>query len=306
MGDVPEVLVARVQLGLVDPLERDLAGAGVGERVLPGADVPLSPRDDDVEVGSQRRVRELEPDLVVALPGAPVREGVGADLDGDLDLALGEQWTRHRGAEQILAPVDRADLERRPDVLLDELLAQVLAEERGRPRREGLLLEAFEAALLADVSGHADDLGPVALLEPRHDHRGVEPARITEDDLHRLIPIERPGRYVKKEARGSEVRPLPAKAAGGPCAPNLRPRSPMRFRGASSAERARQGINMHSRCMTSTPCIRRAGTPDNAKVWKRLTGGPAYFSIRRGRSLRALPCARCARAAPGALPGLGR
>src|SRR3954468_8045859 len=52
------------------------------------ARAPLPPRRDDADVGLQRIIAELKADLVVALAGGAVADGVGADLAGDLDLLL--------------------------------------------------------------------------------------------------------------------------------------------------------------------------------------------------------------------------
>ena len=69
-------------------------------------EVPFAPRRDHLHVGLERIVGELEAHLVVALAGRAVRDRVGADLLGDLDLLLGDQRPRDRGAEQILPLVD--------------------------------------------------------------------------------------------------------------------------------------------------------------------------------------------------------
>jgi hypothetical protein len=47
-------------------------GGGIGESILARADVPLAPRRNHLELGSERLVRELESDLVIPLPGAAV------------------------------------------------------------------------------------------------------------------------------------------------------------------------------------------------------------------------------------------
>jgi hypothetical protein len=67
--------------------------------------------------------------LVVALAGRAVAHGVSADQVGDLDLALGDQWARDRGAEQILAFVQRVGAEHRPDEIAHELFAQIVDED---------------------------------------------------------------------------------------------------------------------------------------------------------------------------------
>jgi hypothetical protein len=72
---------------------------GVVEEALARPQVPLPPGGDDPDVGVQGIGAELEPDLVVALAGCAVADGVGAGLGSDLDEPLGDQGPCDRGAE---------------------------------------------------------------------------------------------------------------------------------------------------------------------------------------------------------------
>ena len=54
---------------------------------------------------------------------------VGALLLGDLDLLLGDQRPRDRGAQQIDAFIERIGAEHREDIVADEFLAQILDED---------------------------------------------------------------------------------------------------------------------------------------------------------------------------------
>ena len=91
--------------------------------------VPFAPRRDDGDVRLERVIAELEAHLVVALAGRAMRDRVGADLLGDLDLLLGDQRPRDRGAEQILALIERVGAEHREHVVAHEFLAQILDED---------------------------------------------------------------------------------------------------------------------------------------------------------------------------------
>ena len=71
--------------------DRNLVLLGEVQQGLAGAELPFAPGGDDANVGLQRIITQLEPDLIVALAGRAVTDGVGADLTGDLDLALGDQ-----------------------------------------------------------------------------------------------------------------------------------------------------------------------------------------------------------------------
>ena len=105
-------------------------------------EVPFAPGRDHGDVGLQGVIGELEADLVVALAGGAVGDGVGADLLGDLDLLLGDQRPGDRGAEQVLALVLGVGPEHREDVVAHELVAQVLDEDVFR-------LDAEQLGLLA-------------------------------------------------------------------------------------------------------------------------------------------------------------
>ncbi len=183
VGEVPEVAVAaeEVLLRLVD---RHAVLPGVVEGVLAGADRPLPPRRDHLEVRGEGAVGDLEAHLVVALAGGAVGERVGLLLDGHLDLVVGEEWAREGGAEEVAVLVDGARGEGLVAVVADELLAEVLDDALAGAGPERLPLDRLVVVALAHVAAEGDDLGPaVVLLEPGDDDRGVEPARVGQHDL---------------------------------------------------------------------------------------------------------------------------
>ena len=112
-------------------------------------------------------------------------DGVGADLLGDLDLLLGDQRARDRGAEQILPFVHRVGPEHREHVVAHEFLAQVLDEDVVRldAEQQRLLPRRLELLTLAEIGGEGDDLAAVGLLQPFQNDRRVEAARIGEHDF---------------------------------------------------------------------------------------------------------------------------
>jgi hypothetical protein len=113
-----------------------------------------------------------------------VRQRIGANCARDLDLALGDQRPRGRGSEEVLAVVDRACAEHREDEVADELLAEVLDVALLGARRDRFRADSLELDVtLPYVGGDADDARPVVvLLEPRNNDRGVETARVGEND----------------------------------------------------------------------------------------------------------------------------
>ena len=87
--------------------DRDLVLLGELDQLLAALEGPLAPGRDDLDGRLERVVAELEAHLVVALAGGAVADGVGAGLPRDLDLLLGDQRPRDRGAEQVDALVER-------------------------------------------------------------------------------------------------------------------------------------------------------------------------------------------------------
>src|SRR5436190_12891938 len=180
---MPKVRVARIDL-LARRRNRNPTRLSVGDRILSAPDIPFAPRRYDGEVRGERSVSQLEANLIVALSGAAMRKGVGANLPRNLDLTARNEWTRHRGAKQIFAIVDRAGAKRRIYERLDELFAEIFDIALVGTRSHGLGSHAGQlASALSNVSGDADDArAPVVLFEPRDDDRRVQPAGIGEDD----------------------------------------------------------------------------------------------------------------------------
>ena len=157
-------------------------GLGVGDQIGTSLELPLAPGCDHGELGRERGVGELETDLVVALAGGAMRHGVGALPAGDVDLTLGDERARDRGAEQVLVLVDRARPQHREDVVADEFFAEILEHELRGAGPASLLLEAAELLSLSEVGTERHHFGLVPLDEPAEDDGGVEPARVGEDD----------------------------------------------------------------------------------------------------------------------------
>ena len=171
------------------------------DQVAAGLEVPLPPGRDHLDVGVERVIRELEAHLVVALARSAMGNGVGAGRFGDLDLPLGDQGPRDRGAEQIDALVKRVRPEHGEHEIAHELLAEILDEDLLDAEHLGLLARRRELLALAEIGGEGDDLASIGLLQPFQDDRGVEPAGISEHHLfdgggHEVEPlgVTRPGK----------------------------------------------------------------------------------------------------------------
>ena len=165
--------------------DRDLVRFRERDQLLAALEVPLPPGRDDADRGLERVVGELEAHLIVALAGGAVADGIRAGLPGDVDLGLGDQRPRDRGAEQIDALIQRIGAEHREHIVADELLAQVLDEDVGLLDAKHLRLAAGRLQLLAlaEVSGEGHHLRLIGLLQPFEDDGRIEAAGVGEHDL---------------------------------------------------------------------------------------------------------------------------
>ena len=306
----------------------DLVLLGELEEFGAGGEVPLAPGGDDADLRVEGVGGELEADLVVALAGGAVGDGVGAGRCGDLDEALGDERAGDGGAEEVEALVLGVGAEHREDEVAHEGLAQVLDEDvLGRDAEElGLLARGLQLLALAEVGGEGDDLAAVLGRQPLQDDRGVEAAGIGEDDLLR-------GRHagLRRFAiggfglalsgfRGRDKR-LPARPPPASPCPALpgerRPRGarkglPLgrrlavgRLCGLPPAEAAASGRSSQiSPRLLAGPLVCSIGFHASMKAWKRA-GASAFRQARRAERETVQPAQVVKRAAGGTVPHAG-
>ncbi len=88
-----------------------------------------------------------------------MRHGIGADLAGDLDLSLGDQRPRDRGAEQIEPFILGIGAKHREDVVADEFFAQILDENMLRldAKKQRLIPRGTQFLALAEIGRKGHD-----------------------------------------------------------------------------------------------------------------------------------------------------
>ncbi len=139
----------------------------------------VAPRSDDLQVGRERGGGQLETDLIVALAGRTVRDGVGFFLLRDLDHALGDERARNGRTQEVLAFVNRAGAEHWKDEVARKLFLQIINVDFGRAGLDGFGFKAVEFLLLPDVGAEADHFGIIFFLDPGHQDGSIEAAGIS-------------------------------------------------------------------------------------------------------------------------------
>ncbi len=175
----PEVLVHRVRraLGLVD---RQPAILGELDGLVPGH-AAVADRGDHLQLRGDRADADLEADLVVALAGAAVRDGVGAVLLRGQRQVLGDHRPRQRRDQRVALQVQGVGPQRRQAVLLGELRLEVQHHRLDGAAVQRALADVVHVlATLTDVGGHADHLRAGLGTDPADRHRGVQAAGIGE------------------------------------------------------------------------------------------------------------------------------
>ena len=186
-GNVQKVPIHRVWL-LGTGLHGNPFLSAVLDHLLPAwkglAEPFIAPGRDNLQLRRERGGGEFKTRLVVALAGGTVRDGVGLLGLGDLDHPFGDEGTGDAGAEEILAFVNRSGAHDREDKVAGEFLLQVIDVNFRRAGFPGLPVETVEFLLLADVGTEGDHLRAVLFLDPREQNRGVESARIGQNNFH--------------------------------------------------------------------------------------------------------------------------
>ena len=187
VAQVPQVLVLGVG-SLTGELQGDVVGLCVVDLLVTGLDIPLTPGGDDLHVGSETLDGQLETDLVIALAGGAVADGVCALSQCDLGQLLADDGTGESGAQQV-GLVLCVHLQGGDDDLFDHLIHQISDDQLGSAGGQGLFFQAIQLVSLTDVAGHGDDFGiAIIFLQPGNDDGSIQTAGIGKNNfLNRLF-----------------------------------------------------------------------------------------------------------------------
>jgi hypothetical protein len=145
--------------------------------------IPFPPGGDYFHFGIKSIIAKFEADLIVAFAGCAMGDSVGAGQLGNLDLALGNQRSGDRSAEQIEALVQRVGAHHRKDEIPDEFFAQIVNEDMFRLHAECLSDPARRAEFftLPQIRGEGHHFTLIFLLQPFQDNTGIKAAGKSEN-----------------------------------------------------------------------------------------------------------------------------
>src|SRR5438128_3264519 len=164
---MPDIAIAAVNLVRCSG-KRNIAFFSVGNRFVPGPDIPLAPWRNNFEMRRKCLVCELKPHLIVALAGTSVGNGISTFLQRYLNLALRQKRPPDGGSEQILSFVHGPGFNERPEVFGYELMTEIFDIAFGSTGTDRFFFKTLQFIVLADVAGHSDNFATVVLLVPRN------------------------------------------------------------------------------------------------------------------------------------------
>src|SRR5690606_32005302 len=128
--------------------------------------IPFTPRCNHLYTWLERVGAEFETDLIVALAGCTVRDGVGTGFVGDFDQSAGNQWSGNGRAQQVFAFVNGVGAKHGIDEVARELGLQVVDEDLLDAKRFSLGARRRHFFTLADIGREGHDFAVVLRLQP--------------------------------------------------------------------------------------------------------------------------------------------
>jgi hypothetical protein len=147
-------------------------------------EMPVTNGCDHFEFGCERAQRHFEPDLIVTGRRAAMGDAAGTQLsrherDG---LSLHDAFRTDAQGIKLAAPDVSHD--EKAQYLIKVIGASIDLVMRNGPQSQCTLLECFGGARIdpAGIDSDRDDRALILLLEPGDEERGIEAARIGEND----------------------------------------------------------------------------------------------------------------------------
>ena len=142
----------------------------VVHQLVTGVEVPLTPGGNYLDTRLKGIGPQLEAHLVITLTGGTVGDGISTGFVGNLDQALGNQWTRDGGTEQVLTFVDGIGAEHGEDKVPCVLFSQVINVDLFYTQGFSFGTGGFNLFTLADIGGESHYFAVVLFLQPLDDN----------------------------------------------------------------------------------------------------------------------------------------
>ena len=184
-GDMQQVAVHGIGL-LQRAADRNIVLTGIFDHFGTGMEIPvgITPCSNDLGCGVQSISVQLETDLVVALAGGTVADGISAFLFADIDQTFCNERTGNGGTQQVVAFVDGICLHHGEDEIAGKFFGQVFHIALGGTGTDRLFFQPGSFFRLPDICAVADNFCIVSVFDPLDDDGCIKSARISNDDLH--------------------------------------------------------------------------------------------------------------------------
>ena len=174
---MPKVTVHGVWLGCAR-LDVDLVFRAIINHFLASGELlpegSVSPRCENLQVGSEGGKSKFEPALVVSFAGCSVSDGIGVEFPCHLDLSLRNQGAGNRGAKEVLGFVNGIAPNHWVNEVIGKLIDQVQSPVSAGSGRESFFLQAIEFLLLANVGAVGDDFGVLFVCVPMDEDGSIQ------------------------------------------------------------------------------------------------------------------------------------
>ena len=152
-------------------------GRCIVDGVIPRFDLPFSPRSDHLQLGSQRLDSQFEPDLVVALSGRSVGNGIRPFFQSDLHQVFGNDGPCNGSPQKIFLFVDGTGFHHGPSIFPEEFIPQIQDIRLAGPGFDGLVMDRSHFFPLTDIRRYGNHFTIVVVfLQPRNDAGSIQPA----------------------------------------------------------------------------------------------------------------------------------
>ena len=184
---MPQVLILGV-VGFTVDLQRNVVSLCIVDLFVTALDGPFSPRSDDCHIRSVCLDCQLETNLIVALAGCAVADGICALFQSDSCQFLTDDRTSERGTQQVAVLVNCASLYGGENVVLNEGLLQIQNDQLGSAGLDCLFFQTVQLCTLSYVCGNCDNFAVIVIfLQPRNDDRSIQTAGICQNNLFNIL-----------------------------------------------------------------------------------------------------------------------